>query len=202
VHSCSPTSTATDYRLPRQLPLLLEPAQVDTDGDGRGDVCECTDQNGDGKNTVSDLVAINTAIFNPSLATPLCDGNNDGLCNVNDIIEANVEIFSRGKHLDLCQAAGTGTLGMLLASRHAWEKCRFLSPAQRVSTIFFACPCPCALWFGPDERGCVALGNITYFQLLLGASASIEQEWSSGGPHVRPRNSNSKEDDHAAEGRD
>jgi hypothetical protein len=67
---------------------------ADTDGDGRGDACECTDQNGDGQNTVSDLVAINTAIFNPTLVTPLCDGNNDTLCNVNDIIAANVEIFS------------------------------------------------------------------------------------------------------------
>ena len=67
---------------------------ADTDGDGRGNVCECTDQNGDGRNTVSDLVAINTAIFNPALATPLCDGNNDGLCNVSDIIAANIEIFS------------------------------------------------------------------------------------------------------------
>jgi len=66
----------------------------DRDGDGRGDECECTDQNGDGLNTVADLVAINLAIFNPALAAPLCDGNNDGLCNVSDIIAANLEIFS------------------------------------------------------------------------------------------------------------
>jgi hypothetical protein len=70
--------------------------QLDTDGDRRGNVCECTDQTGDGRNTVSDLVAINAAIFNPGLVTPLCDGNNDGLCNVGDIIAANVEIFSPG----------------------------------------------------------------------------------------------------------
>jgi hypothetical protein len=67
---------------------------LDKDGDGRGDACECTDQNGDGRNTVTDIVAINAAIFNPSLAKPLCDGNGDGLCNVSDIIAANVEIFS------------------------------------------------------------------------------------------------------------
>jgi hypothetical protein len=67
---------------------------TDTDADGRGDACECTDQTGDGLNTVSDLVAINVAIFNPALATPLCDGNNDDSCDVNDIIAANVEIFS------------------------------------------------------------------------------------------------------------
>jgi len=69
---------------------------ADQDADGRGDACECGDQNGDGRNTVSDLVAINNAIFNPTLATPLCDCNKDGLCNVNDIIAANVEIFSPG----------------------------------------------------------------------------------------------------------
>ena len=77
-------------------PFFANPDQSDTDHDGRGNACECTDQNGDGKNTVSDLVAINTAIFSPTLATPLCDGNNDGVCNVNDIIAANVEIFSPG----------------------------------------------------------------------------------------------------------
>jgi hypothetical protein len=77
-----------------RCPFHLSSDNRDTDGDQRGNPCECTDQNGDGRNTVSDLVAINTAIFNPSLATPLCDGNNDGLCNVNDIIAANVEIFS------------------------------------------------------------------------------------------------------------
>jgi hypothetical protein len=75
-------------------PLYPTADTADTDGDGRGDECECTDQNGDGRNTVSDLVAINSAIFNPGLATPLCDGNNDGLCNVKDIVAANVEIFS------------------------------------------------------------------------------------------------------------
>src|SRR5262249_60828325 len=77
-------------------PYFSNPPQTDTDLDGRGDACECTDQNGDGRNSVADLVAINTAIFNPALATPLCDGNDDGKCNVNDIVAANVEIFSPG----------------------------------------------------------------------------------------------------------
>src|SRR5262245_2817888 len=81
---------------PDDCPFFANPSQQDTDLDGRGDACECTDQNGDGRNTGSDILAINQAIFNPSLATPLCDGNNDGLCNVNDIIAANVEIFSPG----------------------------------------------------------------------------------------------------------
>jgi hypothetical protein len=77
-------------------PSYASPDLTDTDGDGRGDPCECTDQNGDGRNTVSDLLAINVAIFNPALATPLCDGNNDSLCNVGDILAANAEIFSPG----------------------------------------------------------------------------------------------------------
>jgi glucose/arabinose dehydrogenase len=67
---------------------------ADTDGDGRGDVCECTDQNGDGRNTVADLVAINRAIFDPALASALCDGNNDQVCNVRDIDAAFAEIYS------------------------------------------------------------------------------------------------------------
>jgi hypothetical protein len=75
-------------------PFFSSPNVADADGDGRGDVCECSDQNGDGENTVSDLVAINVAIFNPARATPLCDGNGDGDCDVTDIIAANVEIFS------------------------------------------------------------------------------------------------------------
>jgi hypothetical protein len=75
-------------------PFFATTSFADSDGDGRGDDCECTDQNGDGFNTVLDLVAINLAIFNPALVTPLCDGNGDGACNVSDIVAANVEIFS------------------------------------------------------------------------------------------------------------
>jgi hypothetical protein len=74
-------------------PFYPQSAQTDTDADGRGNECECTDQNGDGRNTISDLVAINGAIFNPALVTPLCDGNNDGHCNVSDLIAANIELF-------------------------------------------------------------------------------------------------------------
>jgi hypothetical protein len=77
-------------------PFYATDVTADADRDGRGDACECSDQNLDGQNTVSDLLAINRAIFNPGLATPLCDGNNDGRCNVRDIVAANVEIFSPG----------------------------------------------------------------------------------------------------------
>jgi hypothetical protein len=75
-------------------PFHASASIADTDGDGRGNECECGDQSGDGRNTVADLVAINLAIFNPSQVTPLCDGNNDGACDVKDIIAANIEIFS------------------------------------------------------------------------------------------------------------
>lgn len=74
-------------------PYFLSTNQADVDLNGRGNVCECGDQNGDGRITVADLIAINTAIFNPALVTPLCDANNDTLCNVSDIIATNRTIF-------------------------------------------------------------------------------------------------------------
>jgi YD repeat-containing protein len=75
-------------------PFFASADTADADADGRGNPCECGDQNGDGRVNVSDLIAINLAIFNPVLVTPLCDANNDGRCNVSDIISANIEIFS------------------------------------------------------------------------------------------------------------
>jgi hypothetical protein len=69
---------------------------ADADVDGRGDECECSDQNLDGLNTVEDITAINRAIYVPALATPLCDSNNDDLCDVRDLIGARNEIFSPG----------------------------------------------------------------------------------------------------------
>ena len=75
-------------------PFYAQAGGLATDLDLRGNECECTDQTGDGFNTVSDIVAINVAIFNPAQITPLCDGNNDNLCSVSDIVAANVEIFS------------------------------------------------------------------------------------------------------------
>jgi hypothetical protein len=77
-------------------PFFASPDLSDSDGDGRGDPCECGDQSGDGRTTVADLVAINAAIFNPGQVTPLCDAQGDGLCNVLDIVATNLEIFSPG----------------------------------------------------------------------------------------------------------
>jgi len=77
-------------------PFFANPDQLDSDSNGRGNLCECGDQNGDGMVSVPDLVAINRAIFDPSLVTPLCDTNNDAACNVSDIVGANLEIFSPG----------------------------------------------------------------------------------------------------------
>jgi hypothetical protein len=75
-------------------PDYVQRDNTDTDGNGRADECECGDQSGDGTVDVSDILAINAAIFDPTQVTPLCDANNDGQCNVNDILAVNSDIFS------------------------------------------------------------------------------------------------------------
>jgi len=77
-------------------PYHAQRALRDTDRNGRGDECECGDQNGDGTVDVKDIVQIRNAIFTPALATALCDANGDGVCNVRDIVAVNYEIFSVG----------------------------------------------------------------------------------------------------------
>jgi glucose/arabinose dehydrogenase len=77
-----------------RCPAFPSSNQTDVDGNGIGNVCECGDQSGDGTLTVSDLVAINQAIFDPSRVTPLCDANGDGACNVTDIVAVNLDLFS------------------------------------------------------------------------------------------------------------
>jgi hypothetical protein len=74
----------------------VQRSDADSNGDGHGNRCSCGDQNSDGAVNVSDIVDINLAIFNPALATLLCDTQNDSLCNVSDIVNANIEIFSPG----------------------------------------------------------------------------------------------------------
>jgi len=79
-------------------PSFSSPDQTDTDGNGIGDVCECGDQTGDGWVNVSDLLAIQRAIFQPALATPLCDANGDDRCDVGDIVAANHRVFGARAH--------------------------------------------------------------------------------------------------------
>jgi hypothetical protein len=74
-------------------PWFATDNQADANGDGTGDACQCGDQSGDGFVDVNDILAVNAAIFNPALATPLCDANYDQLCDVNDILAVNAAIF-------------------------------------------------------------------------------------------------------------
>jgi hypothetical protein len=76
-------------------PVAPNPLQLNTDGNSLGDACECGDQTGDGWVNVLDLVAINLAIFDPRLATPLCDTNADDQCDVLDLLGANARIFGQ-----------------------------------------------------------------------------------------------------------
>jgi hypothetical protein len=76
-------------------PAWPNPGQQDSDANGIGDDCECGDQNGSGKVDISDLVAVNAAIFTPCLATPLCDTNDDDRCDVRDVIGVNLKIFGQ-----------------------------------------------------------------------------------------------------------
>jgi hypothetical protein len=77
-------------------PFFANPDQLDSDGNLRGNACECGDQDGSASVAVNDILAINRAILDPDLATPLCDANGDGLCSVSDIVGVNLEIFSPG----------------------------------------------------------------------------------------------------------
>jgi hypothetical protein len=55
---------------------------VDTDGNGIGNECECTDQSQNGIVNVADIMSMSNAIFGRERTSPLCDGNNDNRCNV------------------------------------------------------------------------------------------------------------------------
>jgi hypothetical protein len=83
------------------------PSQGDVDGNDIGDACECGDQNGDGTVNVSDVIAINAAIFNPWLQTPLCDTNNDGTCDVGDLLGAVAKIGGGTAHCERYPPART-----------------------------------------------------------------------------------------------
>jgi hypothetical protein len=76
-------------------PVFANTDQADVDQNGIGDLCECGDQDQDGTVSVSDLVAINLAIFHPARITPLCDTTADDLCDVRDISGANLKLFGQ-----------------------------------------------------------------------------------------------------------
>ena len=69
------------------------PGQLDADGNGRGDQCECGDQTGDGFVNIDDIIAMNRVLFGLEEASPLCDANDDGACNIFDILAANGVLF-------------------------------------------------------------------------------------------------------------
>ena len=93
-HAPDPDRDRDGVRDSRDLcPAVPTREQIDTDGNGIGDACECSDQTGDGTVNAADLVAINLAIYKPELAKPLCDGNDDGKCDIADIVAANLKIF-------------------------------------------------------------------------------------------------------------
>jgi hypothetical protein len=79
-------------------PYFNSRSQTDSDGNGIGDVCECSDQSGDGRVTVADIVEINSAIFSPVRIAPLCDGDNDRQCTVADLVAANLKIYGDTSH--------------------------------------------------------------------------------------------------------
>jgi hypothetical protein len=88
---CDGIDNASDF-----CPQYAQTANVDSDGDGRGDECECGDQDGNATIDVGDILAINAAIFSPGSVSPLCDATNDGACNIDDILAVNSDIFSAG----------------------------------------------------------------------------------------------------------
>jgi cysteine-rich repeat protein len=101
---------------PDLCPLLNEYDPFkDTDGDCadpdlcRGDECECGDQNLDGRVDVTDIPAINSAIFGSVYAQPVCDTNLDYLCTVQDIVGANIENFRPGS--SVCPHITTANCG-------------------------------------------------------------------------------------------
>lgn len=46
------------------------------------------------------MLAVNAAIFDPALATPLCDTNDDGACDIQDLIGVNAKTFGAVAHCE------------------------------------------------------------------------------------------------------
>jgi glucose/arabinose dehydrogenase len=68
-------------------PNVANAEQVDSDGNGLGDVCQCGDVNGDGVTNVTDALMIargQVGSDDPNLGR--CDVSGDGFCNVTDAL--------------------------------------------------------------------------------------------------------------------
>ena len=107
-------------------PAIGDPEQLDRDGNGIGDACECGDQNGDGTVDVTDIVAINQAIYKPALATPLCDASGDGRCDVEDIVAVNGRIFGREARCAARPGSGTPEFEIMPLLQPGVRELRFI----------------------------------------------------------------------------
>ena len=64
--------------------------QIDSDGDGRGDACECGDVNGDSSLDIFDALMIAQGTLTPPLVTidrpRTCDADGNGRCDIFDAL--------------------------------------------------------------------------------------------------------------------
>jgi hypothetical protein len=86
-------------------PHFASTDQKDSDGDGVGDACQCGDANGDGRVTVSDIVAAHKMIAGELAPGALCDANGSGpeaslRCEASDITAINRAIY--GSCIPVC----------------------------------------------------------------------------------------------------
>jgi DNA-binding beta-propeller fold protein YncE len=76
--------------------LFANLGQVDSDGDGTGDDCECADENSDGTIASTDVDAIEDCVAGLASCSALCDGDHDGLCNSGDVTAVQLALLSLG----------------------------------------------------------------------------------------------------------
>jgi hypothetical protein len=98
-------------------PWVANPDQIDTDGNGVGDFCQCGDVNGDGvTNTVDALTIARGELAAQDPFFDRCDVNGDGVCNVTDALAiARGEVGSAPEE-QLCPAYGASCAGQAFDS--------------------------------------------------------------------------------------
>jgi hypothetical protein len=125
----------------------------------RGDECECGDQTLNGIVDVSDLVAINAAIFGSQATQQICDTNLDDRCNVSDIVGANAEIFVKGS--SICSHVTTVLCGngFLNGSEECDDggRCQGGTNDQALCVTTNAAGCPGGLCQRVSGDGCSAI---------------------------------------------